>query len=148
MESPVHLVPTIVIVDDDEGHALLIQDNLLQSGAHFRVERLHDGQQALDFFFGSTQNTQGHASGAFLILLDIRMPRIDGIEVLRRIKLDTVLRKLPVIMLSTADNPREVNRCYELGCSAYVQKPVDYDQFAQTILRLGAFANSWLIPAV
>ena len=148
MESHAHRDPTIVIVDDDEGHALLIEDSLQQSCAHFRIERLRDGQHALDFLFGASNSAAHHATGAFLRLLDIRMPRIDGIEVLRRIKLDAVLRKLPVIMLSTADNPGEVSRCYELGCSAYVQKPVDYDQFAETILRLGAFANSWLIPAV
>ena len=99
------------------------------------IEHFRDGQAILDFFFkgrpGSTES--------FLILLDIRMPKVDGIEVLRRLKADPELKKISVIMLTTTDDSREVERCHQLGCSVYVQKPVDYDKFAEAIRRLGLF---------
>ena len=84
----------------------------------------------------------------YLILLDIRMPKVDGIEVLRRLKLDPELRKLPIIMLTTTDDTREVERCHQLGCSVYIQKPVDYERFAEAIRRLGMFISLMQMPAV
>jgi CheY-like chemotaxis protein len=84
----------------------------------------------------------------YLILLDIRMPKVDGIEVLRRVKADPDLRKIPVIMLTTTDDHREVERCHQLGCSVYIQKPVDYDKFAEAIRRLGLFVTLLLVPPV
>lgn len=86
--------------------------------------------------------------GTFLILLDIRMPKVDGIEVLRRLKADPILHRLPVIMLTTTDDTREVERCHELGCNVYIQKPVDYDKFAEAIRRLGLFVMLLLVPPV
>ena len=74
------------------------------------------------------------------------LPKVDGIEVLRRIKADPNLRKLPVIMLTTTDDSREIVRCHELGCSVYMQKPVDYDRFSEAIRRLGGFVPFLQIP--
>lgn len=136
--------PTILIVDDDEGHAILIRENLESAGLSNRIEHFRDGQAVLDFF--SSRPPGGHQS--FLVLLDIRMPKVDGIEVLRRLKANTELSKLPVIMLTTTDDSREVERCYELGCSVYIQKPVDYDRFAEAIRRLGLFVTLVLAPEV
>jgi CheY-like chemotaxis protein len=76
------------------------------------------------------------------------MPKVDGIEVLRRLKADDDLGKLPVIMLTTTDDTREVERCYELGCNVYIQKPVDYEKFAEAIRRLGLFVPLLLVPPV
>ena len=103
--------PTILIVDDDEGHAILIRENLEAAGLSNRIRHFRDGQAILDFFF-KDRPTPGDA---FLVLLDIRMPKVDGIEVLRRIKSDPNLRRLPVIMLTTTDDSREIARCHELG---------------------------------
>ena len=140
--------PTILIVDDDEGHAILIRENLEVAGLKNHVQHFCDGQAILDFFFDRAgKAVRGH-DGTYLILLDIRMPKVDGIEVLRRIKADTDLRKLPVIMLTTTDDTREVTRCHELGCNVYIQKPVDYDKFAEAIRRLGLFVNLLLVPEV
>lgn len=136
--------PTILIVDDDEGHAILIRENLEAAGLNNRMEHFRDGQAILDFF----ANRPSGAHETFLVLLDIRMPKIDGIEVLRRLKADPELSKLPVIMLTTTDDSREVERCYELGCSVYIQKPVDYDRFAEAIRRLGLFVTLVLAPEV
>jgi CheY-like chemotaxis protein len=136
--------PTILIVDDDEGHAILIRENLEAAGLGNRMEHFRDGQAVLDFF---ARRPPGEPE-TYLILLDIRMPKIDGIEVLRRLKADPELSKLPVIMLTTTDDTREVERCYELGCSVYIQKPVDYDRFAEAIRRLGLFVTLVLLPQV
>jgi CheY-like chemotaxis protein len=76
---------------------------------------------------------------SIVILLDINMPRIDGIEALKQIKANPVTFRIPVIMLTTTDDPREIDRCYELGCNVYITKPVEYDGFIDAIRRLGLF---------
>ena len=134
--------PTILIVDDDEGHAILIRENLEAAGLTNRMEHFRDGQAILDFFDKSSHR----ATQSYLVLLDIRMPKVDGIEVLRRLKADPELCKLPVIMLTTTDDSREVERCYELGCNVYIQKPVDYERFAEAIRRLGLFVTLLEFP--
>lgn len=140
--------PAILIVDDDEGHAILVQENLEAAGLNNRIQHFRDGQAVLDFFFHANGSRIRHPGEVYLILLDIRMPKVDGIEVLRRIKGDDELRKIPVIMLTTTDDQREVDRCHELGCSVYIQKPVDYDKFAEAIRRLGLFVTLLLVPSV
>lgn len=137
-----HHVSTILIVDDDEGHAILIRENLESAGVRDRIVHFRDGQAILDFFAQRPPDDPE----TYLILLDIRMPKIDGIEVLRRLKADPKLAKIPVIMLTTTDDAREIARCYRLGCNVYIQKPVDYDQFADAIRRLGLFVPLLLIP--
>ncbi|MCX6952812.1 MAG: response regulator [Verrucomicrobia bacterium] len=134
--------PTILIVDDDEGHAILIRENLQGAGLKNRIEHFRDGQAILDFFF----TRRDLANETYLVLLDIRMPKVDGIEVLRRLKADPEFRKLPVIMLTTTEDSREVERCHQLGCSVYIQKPVDYDRFAEAIRRIGLFVPLLLVP--
>jgi CheY-like chemotaxis protein len=134
--------PTVLIVDDDEGHAILIRENLEAAGLRNPIVHFRDGQAVLDFF---SQRTHGNAA-SYLVLLDIRMPKVDGIEVLRRMKANAELSKLPVIMLTTTDDSREVERCYELGCNVYIQKPVDYERFAEAIRRLGLFMSLVLVP--
>lgn len=140
--------PTILVVDDDEGHAILIRENLELAGLTNRIEHFRDGQAILDFLFEPALKVARQAGGPYLILLDIRMPKVDGIEVLRRVKADPEYRKLPVIMLTTTDDAREVERCHALGCSVYIQKPVDYDKFTDAIRRLGLFVTLMLVPPV
>lgn len=140
--------PTILIVEDDEGHAILIRENLEMAGLPNPVRHFRDGQAILDFFFDPAGKVVRGQDGPYLILLDIRMPKVDGIEVLRRIKAEPALRMLPVIMLTTTDDTREVQRCHELGCNVYIQKPVDYDKFAEAIKRLGRFVTMLLVPPV
>mgnify|MGYP001603632213 FL=1 len=134
--------PTILIVDDDEGHAILICQNLEGAGLENRIEHFRDGQAILDYFF----DHRHRANETYLILLDIRMPKVDGIEVLRRLKADPEFRTLPVIMLTTTEDTREVERCHQLGCSVYIQKPIDYDKFAEAIRRIGLFVPLMLVP--
>lgn len=138
------ITPTILIADDDEGHAILIRENLEAAGLRNPIRHFRDGQAVLDFFLRDPTR----AAGPFLVLLDIRMPKVDGIEVLRRLKADANLRKIPVIMLTTTDDAREVTRCHELGCNVYLQKPVDYDRFSDAIRRLGQLVPLLHVPSL
>lgn len=139
----------ILITEDDDGHAELIIDNLREAGLTNQIIRFRDGQEVLDFLVGTPDTPETRQSGAaYLLLLDIRMPRVDGVEVLRRIKLTPELHKMPVIMLTTTDDPREVQNCYELGCSCYITKPVDYDRFSEMLHRLGLFLMVVQVPDI
>jgi CheY-like chemotaxis protein len=137
----------ILIADDDLGHVRLIEKNLNRAGLHNPIERFDNGQDILDFLFGRSARRRGKEA-AYLLLLDIRMPKVDGVEVLRQIKADPELKKIPVIMLTTTDDPREVEHCHALGCSNYVVKPVDYDKFAEAIKQFGLFTALVQVPEV
>lgn len=140
--------PIILIVEDDEGHALLVRESLEEAGLSNTIMHFRDGQAVLDFLFGKGPQPHMEKGLPYLVLLDIRMPKIDGVEVLRQIKAEPRLTKLPIIMLTTTDDPREVARCHNLGCSVYLQKPVQYEKFAEAIRRLGLFITLLLIPPV
>jgi len=134
----------IVLVEDDDGHASLVRRNLERSGINNEVVRLRDGQEALDFLLGRSAESDLHRP--ILLLLDINMPRVDGIEVLRRVKSDDRTSTIPIIMLTTTDDPREIERCYQYGCAVYVTKPVEYDAFVQAVQRLGLFLQIVQVP--
>lgn len=139
-------VPVILLAEDDDGHACLIERNLRRSSLMNPIERFKDGQQLLDFLFRRDPKRLREAGVAYLLLLDIRMPKVDGMQVLETIKREPLFRSLPVIMLTTTDDPREVLRCHELGCNNYTMKPVDYQQFTETIRALGAFIAKSEVP--
>jgi CheY-like chemotaxis protein len=111
-------------------------ENLRAAGLVGEIHHVRDGQEALDYFVGALGEA-GPPAGC-VVLLDIRMPKLGGIELLRRLRHDHGFRS-PIIMLTTSDDPREIETCYEFGCSAYIQKPVDYDAFTETVRRLGDF---------
>jgi CheY-like chemotaxis protein len=138
----------VLIADDDAGHARLIEKNLNRAGLMNKVLRFEDGQQILDFLFGRGEGAKRSSDAAYLLLLDIRMPKVDGVEVLRQLKGDPELRKIPVSMLTTTDDPREVERCHALGCNNYIVKPVDYDKFSEAIRQLGLFISLVQVPEV
>jgi len=126
---------TILMAEDDDGHAKLVQERFESVGVHNPIFRFKDGKEAWDFLSGT-----GVESGkAYLLLLDIRMPGMDGIEVLRRVKQDVRLKNMPVIMLTTTDDPKEISVCYDLGCNNYLTKPVEFEKFAEVVKRLGLF---------
>jgi CheY-like chemotaxis protein len=139
---------TILIAEDDEGHARLIERNLRRGGLHNSIERFADGQQVLDYLFSDGTGRHFQQEHPYLLLLDIRMPKVDGIEALERIKVDARLRKVPVIMLTTTDDPREVERCYALGCNNYIVKPVDYEKFCEVIRSVGLFISLVQVPTL
>jgi CheY-like chemotaxis protein len=129
----------ILIVDDDEGHVELVRRNLRRIAVSNSITAVHDGSRALEYVFKRGEFCR-RTSEDPLMLLDLNMPgTVNGVEVLRQIKSNPATQKMPVIMLSTTDDPREVSRCYELGCSVYITKPVDSTQFIEAIKRLGLF---------
>jgi CheY-like chemotaxis protein len=130
---------TILLAEDDDGHAQLVQRNLERAGLLNGFLRVRDGQELLDCLASRGSSHEQTLGDALVILLDINMPRIDGIETLRQIKASPATHRIPVIMLTTTDDPREIDRCYELGCNVYVTKPVEYDGFIDAIRRLGLF---------
>jgi CheY-like chemotaxis protein len=138
----------IVIAEDDEGHASLIKKNLKRAGIHNPMLHFKDGEETLNFLFRRGKGPYRKTETAYLLLLDIGMPKMDGIEVLRHIKEDSELCKIPVIMITTKDDPKEVERCHYLGCNTYITKPVDYDRFVEAIRQLGLFLLVVEVPKI
>jgi CheY-like chemotaxis protein len=136
----------ILMAEDDDGHAYLVQQNLADGGLTNAIVRVRDGQEALDYIHRRGEFAGRVPNGPLLVLLDINMPRVDGVEVLRQLKADPKTDQLPVNVLTTTDDPREVRRCYELGCSSYVTKPVEYDRFVEAVRRLGLFLSIVQVP--
>jgi CheY-like chemotaxis protein len=128
---------SIIVVEDDDGHAALIERNLRRAGLNNPLVRFRDGQEVLDFFFGDSPAAV--VLSECVLLLDINMPKVDGIDVLRRLKGDQRTALIPTIILTTTDDPREIERCYQLGCNVYITKPVEYEAFIDAIRRLGFF---------
>jgi CheY-like chemotaxis protein len=138
----------MLIAEDDEGHATLIKKQLARSGILNEMIHFKDGDETLDFLLKRGKGPHREPGKHYLLLLDIRMPRVDGIEVLRQVKGHDELRKIPVIMITTTDDPREVDRCHNLGCSHYITKPVDYEMFVKAIRQLGLFLLVIEVPAI
>ncbi len=136
---------TILLAEDDEGHARLIEKNLRRANVTNPIVIVGNGQEALDYIFANTKEGE-NGSRPLLVLLDLNMPVLDGYQVLERMKSDERTRRIPVIVLTTTDDPREVARCYQLGCNVYITKPVDYEQFAEAIRKLGLFLLVVMVP--
>ena len=131
----------IVIAEDDAGHFELVRKNLWLSCIDNEILHFTDGQQVLDFLFQKGLGGNKLDGQSYILLLDIRMPKVDGHDVLRRIKDDPKLKKIPVIMLTTTDDIKEVDLCYDLGCSFYMVKPIDYSSFMEAVESLGKFLS-------
>lgn len=129
----------ILVAEDDDGHAELIIEGLHDTGINNQIIRFVDGLELWDYLEKLCDCDQLNSDIDYLILLDINMPRLDGVEVLGRIKSSECLKDIPVIMLTTTDDPREIEKCYQLGCNVYITKPVDFVKFAETLQRLGLF---------
>lgn len=136
----------ILLAEDDDGHASLIRRNLKRAGVANEIVRVKDGQEALDYLRGEGEYTDRAPDVPLLLLVDINMPRVDGVGVLTAIKADPRFARLPVIVLTTTDDPREVDRCYQLGCSVYITKPVQYQEFVEALTRLGMFLEIIRVP--
>ena len=130
---------TILLAEDDDGHAQLVQRNLERAGLLNGFSASAMGRNFSIAWQPRGDSHQQTLDDALVVLLDINMPRIDGVEALRQIKANPATHRIPVIMLTTTDDPREIDRCYELGCNVYITKPVEYDGFIDAIRRLGLF---------
>ena len=131
----------ILIAEDDAGHFELVKRNLWLSCVECEIMHFRDGQEILDFLFGTGDGPIRKPDYSYVILLDIRMPKVDGREVLKRIKSNEELKNIPVIMLTTTNDEKEIDHCYALGCSFYMVKPVDYNKFMDAVSNLGEFLS-------
>lgn len=137
---------TIAMVEDDEGHARLIEKNLRRAGVNNEIVPLADGASAITFLFGPDGSGLVNKGRPLLVLLDLNLPDMSGIDILKRLKGNEHLRTLPVVVLTTTDDRTEIQRCYELGCNVYITKPVNYEKFANAVQQFGLFMYVMQIP--
>jgi len=139
---------TIIIVEDDPGHSKLIEKNLRRGGLDNPIKAFENGQQALDYLKGQG-DFEGHPiNQCTLLLLDINMPVMNGVELLRILKQDNKLHEVPVIMLTSTDDQREIDECYSLGCNLYVPKPVEFNLFTEAVRKLGMMIGLIAVPSI
>jgi CheY-like chemotaxis protein len=137
---------TILLIEDDPGHARLIEKNVRRAGVSNAIQHFPDGTSALTYLFAADSAGGRTASSALLILLDLNLPDMTGIDILARVKSDEHLKRTPVIVLTTTDDKVEIQKCYDLGCNVYITKPVDYEGFATAIRQLGLFLSVMQVP--
>ena len=137
---------TIVMIEDDEGHARLIEKNVRRAGVHNEIVPFTNGTSALEYILGKDMSGTVSADRYLLILLDLNLPDMSGTEILQHIKENPFTKRLPVVILTTTDDAREIQRCYDLGANVYITKPVDYDGFANAIRQLGLFFSVIEVP--
>jgi len=141
---------TILLAEDDKGHAALVKKNLWRICVDSQIIHFQDGQGLLDYLSGHSKSPESFHSGQYIILLDIKMPVCNGIDTLLIIKKNPRLKKIPVIMLTTTDNPGEIDLCYKMGCFCYIVKPSDYNKFMETLEHLGTFLSlsNLVVPTI
>jgi CheY-like chemotaxis protein len=144
--NSVGLPVLIVMVEDDEGHATLIEKNIRRAGVNNQVVPFRDGSSAMEYLLGPDGAGTAHAGSSLLILLDLNLPDMSGVDILAKIKANEHLKRAPVVVLTTTDDQREIQRCYDLGANVYITKPVDYEGFANAIRQLGLFFSVMQVP--
>lgn len=126
----------ILLVEDDPDHELLTIRALKKSNIANEIRVAHDGEEAINLLFADD------AIQPQVILLDLKLPKVDGLEVLRRIRENDATRMLPVVVLTSSDEERDVIRSYQLGVNSYIRKPVNFSDFAEATRQLGMY---WLV---
>src|ERR1700751_2470761 len=137
---------TIIMIEDDDGHARLIERNIRRSGVNNEILPFSNGTAAMKYLFGTDGTGINQKGRALLILLDLNLSDTTGIEILRQIKANQYRKTTPVVVLTTTDDSQEIKRCYELGCNVYITKPVNYESFANAIRQLGLFFSVMQVP--
>jgi CheY-like chemotaxis protein len=137
---------TIVMIEDDEGHARLIEKNIRRAGVNNPIVPFANGTAALNFLLGADGSGLTHAGNQLLVLLDLNLPDMTGVDILGKIKSNVHIKRTPVVVLTTTDDEREIKRCYDLGANVYITKPVDYENFANAIRQLGLFFSVMQVP--
>ncbi|TWA61677.1 response regulator receiver domain-containing protein [Azospirillum brasilense] len=136
----------IVMIEDDEGHARLIEKNIRRTGVTNDIVPFADGTSALAYLFGADGSGRASMERALLILLDLNLPDMTGIDILARLKANPHTRRFPVVVLTTTDDHQDIRRCYDIGANVYITKPVNYDSFADAIRKLELLFSVMQIP--
>jgi CheY-like chemotaxis protein len=142
-EQPVE----IVMIEDDEGHARLIEKNIRRAGVNNPIKPFANGTDAVKYLFGSDGTGLANKGKPILVLLDLNLPDMTGVDILTKVKTNEHLKRVPVVVLTTTDDAVEIQRCYDLGCNVYITKPVNYENFAHAIRQLGLFFSVIQVPA-
>ena len=137
---------TIIMIEDDEGHARLIEKNIRRAGVNNEIIPFANGTDALKYLLGSDGSGEVSAGRHLLVLLDLNLPDMTGVDILEKVKNNQHTKLSPVVVLTTTDDEREIPRCYDLGANVYITKPVDYDGFANAIRQLGLFFSVMQVP--
>jgi CheY-like chemotaxis protein len=142
-EQPVE----IVMIEDDEGHARLIEKNIRRAGVNNPITPFANGTDAVKYLFGPDGSGLANKGKPILVLLDLNLPDMTGVDILTKVKTNEHLKRVPVVVLTTTDDTVEIQRCYDLGCNVYITKPVNYENFAHAIRQLGLFFSVIQVPA-
>jgi CheY-like chemotaxis protein len=135
---------TILLVEDNADHAELVKRNLEDSKVANQLHHVEDGEAALDYLHGrGVYADRARYPRPHLVLLDLRLPRIDGLEVLKQVKSDPQLRTIPVVVLTTSDAERDMALAYEHNANSYLTKPVDFGRFSVLLKDLGFYWLAW-----
>ena len=142
-----HNSVTIVMIEDDEGHARLIEKNIRRAGVTNAIRHFTDGTSAMEYLFHAPDGPA--MNGPALVLLDLNLPDMSGTDILSRMKAEgSALKRTPVVVLTTTDDKVEIQRCYDLGANVYITKPVNYENFAEAIRQLGLFLSVIQVPDI
>ena len=134
----------VIMIEDAPGHARLIEKNIRRAGVNNEIRHFESGTAALRHVF----QPEVRDNGPLLVLLDLNLPDMSGTDILEKLKADEKLKRAPVVVLTTTDDQREIQRCYALGCNVYITKPVEYETFSQAIRQLGLFLSIMQVPEV
>ncbi len=137
---------TILVAEDDDAAAQLIKTNIRRTGIDATYIRAINGEEALKILCDKNDDVKIDPESNLVFLLDIRMPKIDGMQVLKYLKQNEKYKKIPIIMMTTSDRPSEVNECYNFGCNFYVKKQIDYKKFVDSIKKIIDFINVVQLP--
>lgn len=137
---------TLLLVEDDPAHADLITTNLRKGGIYNDVVHVSDGEQTFDFLYSRRGYAGQVRPDSLVILLDLYLPKVDGFEVLQAVKADMTLKTTPVIVLTSSEDPEEIERCYALGCNLFIPKPVEFENFASVMRELGLLMIATAMP--
>lgn len=132
----------IILVEDNLDDAALVIRALKKNNLANKLIHLKDGAEALDFIFGKFADEDDSTKAPKVILLDLKMPKVNGMEVLEKVKSDPRTKSIPVVVLTSSAEDPDVKRCYDLGANSYIVKPVEFDNFSKAVADLGWY---WLL---